>query len=160
MQKIAIFCHFHAKIVKPGLILTHLSLFARGDWGKKIFGGEKCPPMPLCGTATAFVAPLSCFMIINDDMSKTDCSPLHKTWLFFYEMKMNSEISYKNCFFFFFLWKKNEFRNILQNFSVFALYTVNLRTVMFSTLQPICCRWSSHFILHGTSPTCFNAVRQ
>ena len=43
---------FDADIVKFGLVLTHFSLFGRGQTGgKKIFLGENAP-MPTCGTAT------------------------------------------------------------------------------------------------------------
>ena len=57
------FCHFCAKIIKFGLILTHLSLFG-GKWGKggkKIFYGGNVP-MPLYyGAASANIIAFSSF---------------------------------------------------------------------------------------------------
>ena len=48
--KICYFCHFYAKIVKYGIILTHLSLFT---WDKRGYWGE-CP----CGNVTTPIGEL------------------------------------------------------------------------------------------------------
>ena len=69
--KEAIFAIFYAKIIKFGLILTHLSwsLFWGGgaNWrARKYFGGQIPPLIPLCGAATA----------VAMDCGTTSVSPL------------------------------------------------------------------------------------
>ena len=41
--------HFHAEIVKFGLILTHLQLFGEEKLGERRYFGGKCPMPPCAG---------------------------------------------------------------------------------------------------------------